>query len=92
MSILKSINVNKSPGPDDILELVLKKCALSLANPLSIPFNISFSTGQIPNDWKSANIVPVHKKGDKTNVENCRPISLTSLVMKVMERIIRDEL
>ena len=92
MSILKSINVNKSPGLDDISGLVLKKCALSLANPLSIIFNISFSTGQIPTDWKSANVVPVHKKGDKTNVENYRPISLTSLVMKVMERIIRDEL
>ena len=58
---------------------------------MSILFNISFSTGQIPTDWKSADVVPVHKKGDKTNVENYRPISLTSLVMKVMERIIRDE-
>ena len=92
MSILKSINVNKSPGPDDISGLVFKKCALSLANPLSILFNISFSIGQIPTDWKSANVVPVHKKGDKTKVENYRPISLTSLVVKVMERIIRDEL
>ena len=72
--------------------MVLKKCALSLAYPLSILFNISFSTGQIPTDWKSANVVLVHKKGDKTNVENYRPISLTSLVMKVMEKIIRDEL
>ena len=84
--------MNKSPGPDDVSGLVLKKCALSLANPLTILFNISCSTGQIPTDWNSANVVPVHKKGDKTNVENYRPISLTSLVMKVMERIIRDEL
>ena len=75
MNILKSINVIKSPGPDDISGFVFKKYALSLANPLSILFNISFSTGQIPTDWKSANVVPVHKKGDKTKVENYRPIS-----------------
>ena len=39
-----------------------------------------------------ANVVPVHKKGDKSNVENYLPISLTSLVMKVMEKIVRDEI
>ena len=54
--------------------------------------NSSFNLGQIPSDWKTANIVPVHKKGDKSNIENYRPISLTSLVMKVMEKIIRNEL
>ena len=59
--------------------------------------------GQLPSDWKIANIVlqvlpfcvqvlPVHKKGDKSDVENYRPIYLTSLVMKVMEKCIRDEI
>ena len=59
---------------------------------MSILFDISFSTGQLPSDWKLANVVPVHKKGDKSNVENYRPISLTSLVMKVIENYLRDEL
>ena len=90
-NILKDIDTNKSPGPDGITGTVLKKCS-SLSYPLSILFNISFASGQLPQDWKLANVVPVHKKGDKADIENYRPISLTSLVMKVMEKIVRDEL
>ena len=46
----------------------------------------------VPPDWKLANVLPVHKKGDKCDVNNYRPISLTSLAVKVMEICIRDEL
>ena len=91
-NILKDIDTNKSPGPDGITGTVLKKCSSSLSYPPSILFNISFASGQLPQDWKVANVVPVHKKDDKTDIENYRPISLTSLVMKVMEKIVRDEL
>ena len=90
--LLKKINSNKAPGPDGIHGKVLKNCAQSLAYPLSILFNLSFSTGCIPPDWKLALVVPVHKKGDKSSVENYRPISLTSLVMKVFERCIKTAL
>ena len=48
-------------------------------------FNISFVTGSVPNEWKLASVVPVHKKDEKGSVENYRPISLTSLIMKVFE-------
>ena len=90
--ILKKLNPNKAPGPDGIHGKVLKNCAHSLAYPLSVLFNLSFSTGCIPPDWKLALVVPVHKKGDKSSVENYRPISLTSLVMKVFERCIKTAL
>ena len=53
---------------------------------------MSYKSGNIPSDWKLANVVPIHKKGSKVEVTNYRPISLTSLVMKVYERVIRDEL
>ena len=89
---LRNINANKAVGPDGIHGTVLKMCAATLAYPLTKIFNLSFNLGQIPSDWKSANIVPVHKKGDKNNIENYRPMSLTSLVMKIMEKIIRNEL
>ena len=71
---------------------MLKYCSKSLAHPLSILFELSYNTGDLPTDWKNANIVPIHKKGSKEDIENYRPISLTSLVIKVFERIIKEEL
>ncbi len=90
--LLKDVNVNKSVGPDGIHGKVLKNCRDGIAYPLASIFKISYNMGQIPNEWKLANVVPVHKKGPKTSVENYRPISLTCLVMKVFEKIVRDEL
>ncbi len=89
---LSMVNSNKASGPDGIHGKILKNCADSLAAPLSILFKLSYNTGSIPADWKLAHIVPVHKKGCKENIENYRPISLTSLVMKTFERVIKEEL
>ena len=89
---LKQINPNKSQGPDKIGGLVIKNCAISISIPLSILFNISHRTGIISAEWKTANIVPVHKKGDKSSINNYRPISLTSILSKIFEKCIRDEL
>ena len=90
--LLKDINPSKAAGPDGIHGMVLKNCAPSLAKPLTIMFNISFVTGIIPDDWKLASVVPIHKKDEKGSVENYRPISLTSLIMKIFEKCIRQEL
>ena len=87
-----NINSNKAHGPDGIHGKILKNCAASLAYQLSLMFQISYNTGCIPKEWKIAHIVPVHKKGSKDNIENYRPISLTSLVMKTFERILKDEI
>ena len=90
--LLDNLDINKAQGPDAISGAVLKNCSEALAYPLSILFNLSYNTGYIPQEWKFANVVPVHKKDDKNKVINYRPISLTSLVMKVFERILYDEL
>ena len=90
--LLKSLNQNKSMGPDGISGRVLKMCAGSLAYPITYIYNLSFASGILPSQWKVANIVPIHKKGDKSLVENYRPISLTCIVMKVFEKCIRNEL
>ena len=90
--LLKEVNSSKAAGPDGIHGMVLKNCATSLAEPLTTLFNISFVKGCIPDELKLAYIVPVHKKGEKGLVENYRPISLTSLIMKVFEKCIRKEL
>ena len=86
------LDINKSTGPDNISALVLKKCATTIAFPLHLLFNLSFKTGSLPSDWKLAHIVPIHKKGDKGDIENYRPISLTSIISKLFEKCIRDEL
>ena len=52
-------------------------------------FNLSYLTGKLPQEWKDANVVPIHKKNAKANVENYRPISLTSLIMKIFEKCVR---
>ena len=90
--LLDNLDINKAQGPDAVSGAVLKNCSKTLAYPLSILFNLSYNTGYIPQEWKLANVVPVHKKDDKNKVTNYRPISLTSLVLKVFERILYDEL
>ena len=91
-SILNTIDVNKAQGPDAINGALLKNCSESLAYPLSKMFSLIYNVGYIPAEWKLSNVVPVHKKDNKSNVENYRPISLISLVMKVLERIMYEEL
>jgi len=91
-NLLRNINSNKAQGPDGIHGKILKKCARSLAHPLACIFKMSYNSGYIPKEWKMANVVPIFKKGVKTNVENYRPISLTCLVMKIFERVIKEEL
>ena len=90
--ILRNIDCNKAQGPDNIHGVILKTCAISLAQPLSILFKLIYNTGILPTEWKRANVLPVFKKGVKENIENYRPISLTCITSKVMERIMYDEL
>ena len=71
---------------------MLKECAASLAQPLSILFQLSYNSGTLPAEWKLANIIPIHKKGSTDDNENYRPISLTCLVMKIFERIIKEDI
>ena len=91
-TLLSQINSNKANGPDKIHGKILKNCSSSLAYPFSIMFGVSYNTGIVPKEWKLANVVPIHKKGPKENIENYRPISLTSLVIKTFEKIVKDKL
>ena len=90
--LLRKMNANKAAGPDGLQSKLLKACAKGLAKPLSVLFHSCFKTGVIPNKWKMANVIPIFKKGNKSSVENYRPISLTCLPMKVFEYCIRDML
>ena len=89
---LEKLNVNKSCGPDDIHPHVLNKSASALCVPLTKIFQMSLERGECPEDWKVANVTPIHKKGDRTNPSNYRPVSLTSQVCKVLESLVRKRI
>jgi hypothetical protein len=91
-NLLSMCDASKSPGPDNIHAAFLKGCAASVCIPLTIIFIKSIEEGTLPGDWKSATIIPLHKKGDRTLPSNYRPISLTSQVVKTFERLISKQL
>ena len=88
---LRKIQTAKSPGPDQMHPKLIKELADVLAKPLSIIFNTSLQTRTLPASWKTANVSAIFKKGDNTNANNYRPISLTSIICRIMESIIREE-
>ena len=79
-------------GPDNIPNRVLKQCADHLAPALTIMFQRSIDHGKLPNDWLSANISCIFKKGDKHAAENYEPVSLTSVPCKLLEHIICEHM
>ena len=86
---LKRLDKKKSPGPDEIHPNLLVEIAEFLAVPLAALFNLSLASGRIPDDWRSATVCPLMKKGDRHDAANYRPVSLTSVVSKVMERMLK---
>ncbi|PKU38262.1 rna-directed dna polymerase from mobile element jockey-like [Limosa lapponica baueri] len=89
ISDLAKLDIYKSMGLDEIHLRVLREVADVTAGPLSIIFKRSWGT-EVPEAWRKANITPVYKKGKKENTENYRPISLTSVPGKAMERLALD--
>ena len=87
---LKALNPNKSPGPDKIYPRILKELSNELAEPLTYLFKKSPEEGKLPDDWKHAEVTAIFKKGEKSNPSNYRPVSLTSVVCKIMESFVRD--
>jgi len=87
---LKKIKINKSPGPDIIHPRILYETADQIAYPLKMLFKSSFRNKCLPSEWKYANITPLYKKGSRSDPGNYRPVSLTSIVCKLMEFIICD--
>ncbi|KAJ7423570.1 RNA-directed DNA polymerase from mobile element jockey-like protein [Pitangus sulphuratus] len=74
-------------GPDGIHPRVMRELAEEIAKPLSIIYQQSWLTGEVPDDWKLASVTLIHKKGWKEDPGNFRPVSLTSVPGKVMEQI-----
>ncbi|XP_065645709.1 uncharacterized protein LOC136076163 [Hydra vulgaris] len=89
---LSKLNTNKATGMDKVHPKVLKECKSTLAKTSSLMFNKSFETSKLPKLWSCANIIPLFKNGNKLHPSNYRPVSLTSVVCKVMGRIIKNKM
>ena len=88
----KLLRLRKSaaPGPDKLWPRVLQTMADVLSLPLSLIYSRCLAEGTVPLDWKRANVTPIYKKGSKAVPGNYRPVSLTSVLCKIMESIVRD--
>ena len=88
LSLVRSLDVNKSHGHDGVSIRMLKLCDDSIVKPLMIIFNNCLNAGVFPLCWKKANITPILKKGDKSIVSNYRPISVLPICGKLFEKMI----
>ena len=86
---ITNLKVSKSPAPDEISPRVFKMSADSMSKALDQIFNRSIMYGEVPADWKCANVVPIFKKCSQNNKNNYRPVNLTSIVSKLLESIIK---
>src|SRR5262249_2977322 len=86
---LNLLPTDKAPGLYGLNPKLLHETASVLNRPLCMIFSASLSSGMVPEDWRKANVSPIYKKGSRHDPCNYRPISLTSCVCKVLERIIK---
>jgi hypothetical protein len=89
---IDGLNASKATGQFSIPIRLLKILKLLLSKPLSHLFNISFSSGLVPDKLKIAKVIPVYKKGSRLEMSNYRPISLLSIFNKILENLMYSRL
>ena len=91
-SILNSISASKVTGLDELPARLIKDGSSVIVKPLTDIVNLFITTGNIPDDLKPARVIPLYTNKDKTNVENYRPISVLSIISKVFEKVVFNQL
>jgi hypothetical protein len=89
--LLLGLDPHKAQGPDNIPTRLLREFAAEIAPAITLVFQASLHQGVVPDDWKTAFVTPVFKKGDRTVPANYRPISLTSVCCKLLEHVIHSQ-
>ena len=92
LKLLNELNIYKACGPDGISARILKETSDVIAPILRVIFQLSLDTGNVPDNWKIANVVPVYKKGDRAKPSNYRPISPTCITCKLFENIVASHI
>ena len=90
--LLENLKEDSAAGPDGFSPRVLKPLAAMIAKPLSIICRESIRTGKVPKDWKIQWITVIYKQGCKALAENYRPVSLTSILSKIQEKLVRKHI
>ena len=91
-NVIRSINVSKSSGLENINSTIIKVAFETLVPQITRMYNLSIRTAKFPDSWKKALVVPIPKKGNLTKVQNYRPISLLPLPGKIMEKLVHQYL
>ena len=90
---IERLKDNKAAGTDELGSSFIKRLAGSLALPLMMLFRKSMETGEVPEQWREANVTAIFKKkGSRCEPGNYRPVSLTSQIGKIFERLLRDRI
>ena len=85
LKLLKDLNPHRAAGPDQLKPIVLQRLWDVIAPVLQVIYQKSLDTGRVPYDWNTAYVCPLFKKGDTSLASNCKLISLTSILCKVLE-------
>jgi hypothetical protein len=88
IKLLRNLKPFTASGPDGIPTRLLKETAEEISPAITLMFQASINQGRVPSLWKNAHIVPLFKKGSRSDASNYRPISLTSVLSKLCEHII----
>jgi len=92
VKLLRGLNIHKASGPDQVPARLFKELCDVVAPALTFVFQASLYQGKVPSDWSHALVTPLHKKGDRSNPSNYRPISLTSIACKCLEHIVHHQI
>ena len=92
MAAIKKLKSNHTCGPDGLPPILFKRLQHIIAYPLAIIFKQLLSVAYVPDEWRKAIITPVHKKGSHADCSNYRPISLTCVTSKILERVIAGQI
>jgi hypothetical protein len=89
---IRNLKTASAAGPDGIGPRMLQELENEIAPVLLVIYRRSLEFGEVPDDWRNANVTPIFKKGSKADPGNYRPVSLTSVCCKILESILRDEM